>query len=292
MSADEVYGILSTAQANQAGQYLYGVYGLAGDAQSTLSAGIYGASINSPNNWAGYFLGRGLIANGPWQPSDESLKTGIEECQSTLAMLGELEVYSYTFNDEVIGRMGAPEGLQYGVMAQQLEEVFPQFVTNAMMPPVRDSLGNILEEAVEFKAVNYTGLIPVMMQGMKEQQTQIESLNARLEEMEAALAEVGIRKSMDSGSSTLRADYELYQNRPNPFSESTEIIWRMAEEAQARIIVQDEQGRTVATLQDGTSGKGLHSIEWHAADLPAGTYFYSLEVDGQLMVKRAVKLER
>ncbi len=67
---------------------------------------------------------------------------------------------------------------------------------------------------------------------------------------------------------------------------------RMAEEAQARIIVQDAQGRTIATLLNGSSSQGMHSAIWNAEGLPAGTYYYSLEVEGQLIVKRAIKLER
>lgn len=288
-----IYGVEATAQGADPQDYIYGVAGHT-TGQAQFAAGIYGdVGVVLPNHWAGYFQGAGFISGGFWAGSDESLKTSIEDCTNALELLMPLEVKSYYFNDLAQAAMRCPGDLQYGLLAQQLEEQFPQFVRDAHSPPVLDSLGNTIYEGTAFKAVSYDFLVPLLVQGVKEQQTQIEMLNSRLDEMEALLAEAGLEKTMESKEgNSIRSDYELYQNKPNPFNTSTEIVWRMAEATQGRIIVHDDQGNLIKILQDANMSKGLHSIEWQAIDLPAGTYFYSLEVDGQLMVKRAIKLER
>ena len=53
--------------------------------------------------------------------------------------------------------------LQIGVIAQELEAIFPELVNN-------DG---------EYKSVNYTGLIPLFIEAIKEQQEQIDLLESR-----------------------------------------------------------------------------------------------------------------
>ena len=60
------------------------------------------------------------------------------------------------------------------------------------MEAVYDDEGKLQAEATveageefDFKAVNYIGLIPVLIKGIQEQQAMIEALNARLEQLEA-----------------------------------------------------------------------------------------------------------
>lgn len=109
--------------------------------------------------------------------------------------------------------MGLPEEKQLGLVAQELEEVFPNLIKNAYNPKIHipesdakeqglsytiteeakyDEEGNLIYEAiveageeVDFKAVNYSGLIPVLIKGIQEQQAIIESLEARIEQLES-----------------------------------------------------------------------------------------------------------
>lgn len=289
----EVYGV--KAHANGSGSDdLFGVYGwTSGNAEKAY--GLYGHSALQANHWAAFVHGAGYISNGPWIPSGEVLKEDVQEISGVMDLIAQIHPKAYRFRTEELGHLGLPEGQQYGVIAEELQEVFPQFVREARNPPLKDSADAVLHEEVSFNTVNYMPLIPILTQGIKEQQVQIVELNARLEEMEALLADFELGKSNDAGAfptEKLRSDYELYQNRPNPFSDRTEIIWRMAEEAQATIRVQDQRGSQVAVLMNGTSAKGLHSLEWDASGLRAGTYFYSLEVEDQMLIKRAIKIQR
>jgi hypothetical protein len=263
------------------------------------NVGLYARTdlSGTTDNWAIVSEGDALMIGGTglWSTSDEGLKRDVEEIGLGLDVIQLLNPKRYFYSTEEHPRLSLGEGVQYGFLAQEVQDILPDLVKQTSVMDLLDDDGNVMHEGESFLAMNYSMLIPILTQGIKEQQGQIEELNARLEEMEARLADFELGKSNEPNmfsTENLRSDYELYQNRPNPFSDRTEIIWRMAEEAQATIMVQDQRGAQVSVLMDGTSAKGLHSLEWDASGLPAGTYFYSLEVNGQLMVKRAVKLER
>ena len=79
---------------------------------------------------------------------------------------------------------------------------------------------------------------------------------------------------------------ELKQNRPNPFSGSTEIAFKLANAGHVTLRVYDVMGREVATLADRQMAAGLQSVTFDATSLAAGTYLYSLDVDGERVSRR------
>lgn len=82
------------------------------------------------------------------------------------------------------------------------------------------------------------------------------------------------------------AGMSLMQNYPNPFAGSTTIPFVLSREAHVGITLIDLSGRTVATLADGEYAAGSHSVELAPANLPAGSYFYRLDVDGSVVEMR------
>lgn len=297
------YAIGVAGYSSSADEVSIGVFGQANRdncAYPGVAIGVYGEVRNdalvcnpATDDYAGFFAGSVAMNENPIVISDGNLKTDVLDLENASETLLQLHSTTYIFDLENNGDMGLPSGQQFGFIAQEVEEVLPEIVHNGTFPARLDTAGNVVRESMDFKGLQYGKLIPFLVKGFQEQQSQIETLNSRLDEMEAMLADFGLGKSMDSDKSeSIRSDYELYQNRPNPFVGSTEIVWRMADEAQARIIVQDAQGSVLAILHNGSSIKGMHSVFWNAEGLSAGTYFYSLEVEGELMVKRAIKLDR
>jgi hypothetical protein len=105
------------------------------------------------------------------QNSDARLKKNIQPLQNTLSQLQQLHGYTYQWKDAA-----ADSSLQIGLLAQELQQVFPQLV--------KENDKGIL-------SVNYSGLLPVMLQAIKEQQVQIDQqklqnnlLQKRLEALE------------------------------------------------------------------------------------------------------------
>lgn len=72
-------------------------------------------------------------------------------------------------------------------------------------------------------------------------------------------------------------DYKLFQNFPNPFNPTTKISWQSPIESWQTLKVIDILGRKVTVLVDEHKPAGKFEIEFNAADLPSGVYFYILQ---------------
>lgn len=85
--------------------------------------------------------------------------------------------------------MNLPEGHQYGLIADEVKQVFPSLVKTAVQPAVFENgderNGKKVADEVSFEAVNYTAMIPVMIAAMQEQQALIETLQQKIAELEA-----------------------------------------------------------------------------------------------------------
>jgi subtilisin family serine protease/photosystem II stability/assembly factor-like uncharacterized protein len=74
----------------------------------------------------------------------------------------------------------------------------------------------------------------------------------------------------------------LYQNAPNPFSGSTTIAFDLRRAAHVELSLWDALGHRLLTLADAPMGSGTHSLRLDAAGIPSGSYFYALQVDGEV----------
>ena len=90
--------------------------------------------------------------------SDARLKSNIVSLGSTLSRLLLIDGKSY----EMKGKQ------KIGVLAQEIKEVFPELVT---------------EDANEMLAVNYQGLVPVLINALKEQQSEIDTYRDEVSEL-------------------------------------------------------------------------------------------------------------
>ena len=72
----------------------------------------------------------------------------------------------------------------------------------------------------------------------------------------------------------------LHSNHPNPFVESTRITIDVGDRGPVRLTVVDLLGRVVAMPVDERLAPGRHEIQFTARGLPAGIYFYTVEMAG------------
>ena len=89
---------------------------------------------------------------------------------------------------------------------------------------------------------------------------------------------------------TIENTAALSQNRPNPFTGETEIVYSLERPSYTRLRVLDLTGREVATLVDGQVGAGEHRATFRPNSLAAGVYVYMLEVDGQATTRRMLHI--
>ncbi len=86
-------------------------------------------------------------------------------------------------------------------------------------------------------------------------------------------------------------EYALSQNYPNPFNPSTEIKFTLSNGGYTTLRVYDVLGREVSTLVNERLNSGAFSVTFDARNIPSGTYFYTLNVDGRQISKKMMLLK-
>jgi hypothetical protein len=168
-------------------QFLLDIGGRARIRHNAVSAGLY---FDNSQNVADAFVGLkqddqiGFYINGGWRfwvdgsaayvngaivnVSDRRLKKDITPFSNSLSLLGNLQGYRYYWKDSQQG-----SDLQTGLMAQEVEKYFPELVVTG-----KDG----------YKAVNYTGLIPHLIEAIKTLDQKAAKLSAMVEQLSSASA--------------------------------------------------------------------------------------------------------
>jgi hypothetical protein len=174
---------LSAEGSNAGTCFLHNTRNVSGD--STLIMQLGGSNTN---NTSSYYMfcdtdgigvrmvvyGNGNVQNvnnsyGAY--SDVKLKENIVDATPKLANLMQVKVRNYNLIGE--------EQKQIGVVAQELETIFPGMVEES---PDRDREGNDLGTTT--KSVKYSVFVPMLIKGLQEQQAQITTLTQRITALE------------------------------------------------------------------------------------------------------------
>ena len=139
--------------------------------------GYFGVGGWSHGSWRWYFDASGnMVAAGNVSAySDERLKDDVKPIEGALAKITQLDGVTFTWNNrsKLIGEAGKAD---IGVIAQQVEKIFPEMVSASVDDP---DTGEV------YKTVSYPKLIPVLIEAIKE-------LTARVERLEAGNGRHGI----------------------------------------------------------------------------------------------------
>ncbi len=253
-----------------------------------------GIGVTDPGNYKLYVAGD-AFTTGNWQGSDARYKQNIRSVQQAATKIKALRGTSYEFRQNEFKEKNFRAGNQYGFIAQELQEVLPELVR-------QDEDG--------FYAVNYIGVIPILVEAFKEQQDVIEeqkSINEAQNDLIANLQkELTVLKSgknsegnnqqkisdaselMTPSGMALEIEAQLFQNKPNPFRDATSIRYFLPNHvAQAQLYVYNMNGMQLSAHDIDTWGEG--EIVINAGELVAGMYLYSLIADGrEVATKRMI----
>lgn len=83
----------------------------------------------------------------------------------------------------------------------------------------------------------------------------------------------------------------LKENYPNPFNPSTRIDFILPYASPVKLAVYNTLGQEVALLTNSNMEAGIHSIEWNAAKLNSGVYFYRLEAGNFVQIKKMILIK-
>jgi hypothetical protein len=147
------------------------------NAVTVLKNGYFGIGTTAPTHIL-HIAGVGRSTQSTWATSsDMRVKNNIKIIENGLEKILKLKPVSFQYTPEYIEQNNGYEGEYLGFIAQDVKEVLPQLVY--------ETSEKIGEETInDFLLLNQGELIPVMVEAIKEQQTQIESQNHKIEDLE------------------------------------------------------------------------------------------------------------
>jgi hypothetical protein len=149
----------------------------------------YMGSVGGNINGSGFFNGNDLYVTGNVIAyfSDERLKDIIGTIPNALDKIMSLTGFYYT-NNETAKECGyTDDSVQLGLSAQAVQKVCPEVVTAAGFDVEAD--GNSIS-GENYLTVQYDRLIPVLVEAIKEQQTEMNEMKSEIVELKKLLTEL------------------------------------------------------------------------------------------------------
>jgi hypothetical protein len=96
---------------------------------------------------------------------------------------------------------------------------------------------------------------------------------------------------IENNGSNIPLVYSLSQNYPNPFNPSTKINFAIPKQGFVTLKIYDVLGREIRTLVNEVKTPGNYIVDFNAADLSSGVYFYKVTAGSFTDVKRMMLIK-
>ncbi|PHN07029.1 tail fiber domain-containing protein [Flavilitoribacter nigricans] len=232
-------------------------------------------------HYGGNLRGTFLATTGEYvQASDGRLKKNVKAMPDALSRVMELKPSTYQFQETKAKKK------TLGFIAQEAAPLFPELVHYI--------------EADALYGVNYAGFSVVAIKAIQELKLEMDAKDEIITELKEKMAR--LEKLLTEGNTAqnyLRLNGKavpaekatLDQNVPNPFALITTISYHIPEDAQRAVLqISNENGQVLQQLTINQRGPVRTTVD--AAELPAGTYIYSLWVDGQVVGTKKMLLQK
>ncbi len=295
----------------------------------SLSIGVYAEATQPANGtpYAAYFSGGTVTTGGSLWASDSTLKENITPITNLDSLLMAIQPVSFDFlHTGNAARLNLPEGLRFGLLAQQLEPIFPGLVQEATHPAEYDSVGIELAPSFTYKVVDMTQLIPILVYDVQkksgqlaEQQQQIQYLTSENESQDSTINLLNDR--LTQLENCLSALLPTLCSMNQSLIESNSIEEQEAVRAQLNVKLSDRSSLVIdqnvpnpfaeqtvinfsipATVQKAQihfyngEGRLIQSVDIvergagslivFGSDLSSGIYTYTLIADGQVVATK------
>lgn len=114
--------------------------------------------------------------------NDKELKKNVAPVANSINYITKLEPLSYEYDHNKYKQLSLPDGQQFGFMADDVKQVLPGVIT-------RDnkwvSAGKNNQRAITTEHVDLEKIVPLLVGAIKEQQAQIEKLQADISTLKA-----------------------------------------------------------------------------------------------------------
>ncbi len=210
-----------------------------------------------------------------WSPSDKKFKENIRDIENPLELVLNLKGVKYDMKMEAFE---SEDSLKSDVINEKLEEQRKNKIgfiaqdVNKVLPEVVS-----YDDSTDIYGIDYSKVVPVLVEAIKEQQLQIENLQDEINKLNS-----GDSKQKSTFENNTVNSVQLFQNKPNPFNEDTYIKYCIPDEiTKASIYIYDLQGKQIKAIDLNDRGNG--SIVIYGSELNAGMYIYTLIADGQVI---------
>lgn len=202
----------------------------------------------------------------------ETFTVGFESSERVLG-------YQFTLNHDGLDVVDIQPGTG---MSKDNFAVFPDAVTAS----AENGAGKF---AITFRAAK-TGRLSDML-GISSRITRAEAYLPAALYPQGEITTLAIALRFNTGAIS-GPGFELYQNKPNPFTDITTIAFNLPEAGEATLTVYDETGRVLFTGKDMYS-KGYNSVNVRLAPLSsgAGMLYYQLKTATHTATKKMLRME-
>jgi hypothetical protein len=162
-----------------------GLFASAVGGENSSNYGVYASASGGSGSFAaaGFFNGQ-LWRVSDHYISDQKLKTNVRDVPDGLPKVMALKPRLYEMRTNLYkGKLNLPEGEQIGFIAQEVETVLPQLVSEGFVPAhltQEERKNKVKKEPTQLKGVDYTSMIPILVKAIQEQQALIEALQAEV----------------------------------------------------------------------------------------------------------------
>ncbi len=101
----------------------------------------------------------------------------------------------------------------------------------------------------------------------------------------------GTQTAIEKGPENAVTNFVLSQNYPNPFNPITHIDFYLPQAGWVTLEVFNTMGQKVAVLLNERKPAGTHSLQFNAANLPSGLYFYTLSAGNTRITKKMLLIK-
>jgi len=207
--------------------------------------------------------------------SDKRFKNNIQLLNFDRSLFSRLNPKSFDFSDSLLVRKKnkkdgrkATTSSQYGFIAQELQEIYPQLVEK--------------DDSTGFLKIKPLELLPILVKALHDQQAQIDALTELVTKSNSAPKKVGASQTGNTSETDALTYPVLDQNVPNPFNSATTIGYYLPTTvSNAAIYVYDMNGVQLKNYSISERGKGNLVIQ--GSELKAGMYLYALIADGKVI---------
>ncbi len=243
------------------------------------------------NYWVMYTLG-GTLASGPWAPPVSiigTLETGNAWARQAGTWL--------SLRDSAVGAAsGYAQGIPFKIVGSV--QAVPVELTSFMATVLKNNVTLLWSTATETNNMGFE-VERQATNGSYEKIGFVTGNGTTTERKEYAFTDAGLasgkynyrlRQVDFDGTSeysnaveadvNLPSEYNLAQNYPNPFNPSTSIEFALKSDAKVSMRLFDALGQEVRTILSGNYTTGNYKIDFNAAGLNSGVYFYTIDASG------------